>query len=71
MLLTASTKVGAQYIYSAFMKAIQWAHSSYRHNGNEEDAFVATRQLRTASGGVYALSVVEPTESSTSTKQGV
>ena len=52
------------------MKAIQWAHSSHRHNGNEEDAFVATRQLRTTSGGVYGLLVVEPTEFSTSTKQG-
>ena len=46
------------------MKRIQCVHSSHQHNG-----FVATCRLWTASGGVYTLLVLEPTECSTSTKQ--
>ena len=47
------------------MKAIQCAHPPHHHNG-----FVATCRLWTASGGVHALSVLEPTECSTSTRLG-
>ena len=45
------------------MKTIQCAHPPHHHNG-----FVATCRLWTASGGVHALLVLEPTECSTSTK---
>ena len=38
------------------MKTIQCAHLPHHHNG-----FVATFQLWTASGGVHALLVLEPT----------
>ena len=48
------------------MKTIQYAHPPHHHND-----FVATWGLWTASGGVHALLVLEPTECSTSTKQGV
>ena len=47
------------------MKTIQCAHP-HHHNG-----FVVTCQLWTASGGVYALLVLEPTECSTSSRQGM
>ena len=47
------------------MKTIQCAHPPYHHNG-----FVATCWLWTASGGVHALLVLEPTECSTSTRLG-
>ena len=47
------------------MKTIQCAHLPHYHNG-----FVATCQLWTASGGVHVLLMLEPTESSTSTRQG-
>ena len=43
------------------MKTIQCAHPPHHHNG-----FVATCRLWTASGGVHALLVLEPTERSTS-----
>ena len=43
------------------MKTIQCAHPPHHHNG-----FVATCRLWTASGGVHALLVLEPTECSTS-----
>ena len=39
------------------MKTIQCAHPPHHHNG-----FVATCRLWTASGGVHALLVLEPTE---------
>ena len=45
------------------MKTIQCAHPPHHRNG-----FVATCRLRTASGGVHALLVLEPTECSTSTR---
>ena len=41
------------------MKIIQCAHPPHHHNG-----FVATCRLWTASGGVHALLVLEPTEHS-------
>ena len=41
------------------MKTIQCAHPPHHHNG-----FVATCRLWTASGGVHALLVLEPTECS-------
>ena len=41
------------------MKTIQCAHPPHHHNG-----FVATCRLWTASGGVHALLVLEPTEHS-------
>ena len=44
------------YIYSDIMKTIQCAHP-HHHNG-----FVVTCRLWTASGGVHALLVLEPTE---------
>ena len=44
------------------MKTIQCAHPPHHHNG-----FVATYRLWTASSGVHALLVLEPTECSTST----
>ena len=53
------------YIYSGVMKTMQCTHPPYHHN-----AFVATCRLWMASGGVHALLVLEPTECSTSTKQG-
>ena len=54
------------YIYSEVMKTIQCAHHPpHLHNG-----FVVTCRLWTASGGVHALLVLEPTVCSTSTKQG-
>ena len=53
------------YIYSDVMKTIQCAHCPHHHNG-----LVATCRLWTASDGVHALLVLEPTECSTSTKQG-
>ena len=53
------------YIYSDVMKTIQCAHPPHHHNG-----FVATCRLWTASGGVHALLVLEPTECSTSTRLG-
>ena len=52
-------------IYSDVMKTIQCAHPPHHHNG-----FVATCRLWTASGGVHALLVLEPTECSTSTRLG-
>ena len=45
------------------MKTIQCPHPPHHHNG-----FVATCRLWAASGGVHALLVLEPTESSTSTR---
>ena len=53
------------YIYNEVMKTIECANPPH-HNG-----FVATCQLWTASGRVHALLALEPTECSTSTKQGV
>ena len=47
------------------MKTVQCTHPHHRHNG-----FVETCQLWMASGGVHALLVLEPTECSTSTRQG-
>ena len=47
------------------MKTIQCPHLPHHHNG-----FVATCRLWTASGGVHALLVLEPTECSTSTRPG-
>ena len=47
------------------MKTIQCAHPPHHHNG-----FVAKFQLWTATGRVHVLLVLEPTECSTSTKQG-
>ena len=52
-------------IYSDVMKTIQCTHPPHHHNG-----FVATCRLWTASGGVHALLVLEPTECSTSTRLG-
>ena len=52
-------------MHSEVMKTIQCAHPPHHHNG-----FVATCQLRTASGGVHALLVLEPAVCSTSTRQG-
>ena len=52
-------------IYSDVMKTIQCAHCPHHHSG-----FVATCRLWTASGGVHALSVLEPTECSTNTRLG-
>ena len=52
-------------INSDVMKTIQCAHPPHHHNG-----FVATCRLWTASGGVHALLVLEPTECSTSTRLG-
>ena len=49
------------------MKTIQCAHHR-RHHQNE---FVATYGLWMASAGVHTLLVLEPTECSTSTRQGV
>ena len=46
------------------MKTIQCAHSPHRHNG-----LVVICRLWTASGGVGALLVLEPTECSASIKQ--
>ena len=48
-------------LYSEVMTTVFFIH----HNG-----FVATCRLWTAGGGVHALLVLEPTERSTSTKQG-
>ena len=48
------------------MKTVQCAHPPHHHNG-----FVVTWWLWTASGRVHALLVLEPTECSTSTRQGV
>ena len=45
------------------MKTIQCAHPPHHHNG-----FVATCRLWTASAGVHALLVLEPTQCSTSTR---
>ena len=45
------------------MKTIQCSHPPHHQNG-----FVATCWLWTASGGVHALLVLEPTECSTSTR---
>ena len=53
------------HIYSEVIKTIQCAYPPHRHNG-----FVATCWLPTASGRIYALLVIEPTECSTSTRQG-
>ena len=52
-------------IYSEVMKAIQCVHLPGHHIG-----FVATCRLWTASGGVHALLVLEPT-SSTSAQQAL
>ena len=57
--------LGTDYIYSEVMKAIQCAHPPHHHN-----SFVATCRLWTVSGGVHALLALEPTECSTSTRQG-
>ena len=48
------------------MKTIQCAHTPHHYNG-----FVFTCWLWTASGGVHALLVLEPTECSTNTRLGV
>ena len=53
------------HIYGDVMKTIQCAHPPHHYNG-----FVATCQLWMASGRVHALSVLEPTECSTSTRLG-
>ena len=53
------------YIYSDVMKTIRCAYPPHHHNG-----FVVTCRLWTASGGVRALLVLEPTECSTSTRLG-
>ena len=53
------------YIYSEVMKTIQCAHPPHCHNG-----FAAICRLWTASGGVHALLVLEPTVYSIGTKQG-
>ena len=56
------------YIYiSDVMKTIQFqcVYPPHHHNG-----FVATCRVWTASGGVHALLVLEPTECSTSTGLG-
>ena len=53
------------HIYSDVIKTIQCAHPPRHHNG-----FVAACRLWTASGGVHALLVLEPTESSRSTGLG-
>ena len=47
------------------MKTVRCAHLHHHQNG-----FVATCRLWTASGRVHALLVLEPTERSTSTRQG-
>ena len=47
------------------MKTIQRVCPPHHHNG-----FEATCRLWTVSGGVYALLVLEPTDCSTSTRQG-
>ena len=47
------------------MKTIQCVHPPHHHNG-----FVATCRLWTASSGVHALLVLEPTECSTSARLG-
>ena len=52
------------YIYDV-IKTIQCVHPLHRHTG-----FVATCRLWTASGGVYVLLVLEPTECSTSNRLG-
>ena len=53
------------YIYSELMKRIHCGHPIHHHNG-----FVVTCRLWTASGGVYTLLVLEPTECSTITRLG-
>ena len=53
------------YIHSDVMKTIQCTYLPHHRNG-----FVATCRLWTASGGVHALLVLEPTECSTSTRPG-
>ena len=53
------------YVYSYVMKTIQQNHPPHHHNG-----FGATCPLGTASGGVHALLVLEPTECSASTRLG-
>ena len=52
-------------IYIYVMKTIQCAHPPHHHNG-----FVATCRLWTASDGVHALLVLEPTQCSISTRLG-
>ena len=52
-------------VYSEVMKAIQCTHPPHHRNG-----FAVTCRLWMASRGVHALLVLEPTECSTSTKQG-
>ena len=52
-------------IYSDVMKTIQCTHPPHHHNG-----FLAICRLWTASGGIHALLVLEPTECSTSTWLG-
>ena len=51
-------------VYSEVMKAIQCTHPPHHGNG-----FAVTCRLWTASSGVHALLVLEPTDFSTSTKQ--
>ena len=53
-------------IYSGVMKRTQCVHPPHHHNG-----FVATCRLWTASGGVHALLVLEPTECSTSKARSI
>ena len=53
------------YIYNEVMKTIQCALLPHHHKN-----FVATCRLWMASGGIHALLVLEPTNCSTSTKQG-
>ena len=45
-------------------------HVQSNHLPHLYNSFVTTCRLRTASGGVHALLVLEPTECSTTTKQG-
>ena len=52
-------------MYSDVKKTTQCAHPPHHRN-----VFVATCQVWTASGGVHALLVFEPTECSTSTRLG-
>ena len=53
------------YIYTDVMKTIQCAHPPYHHCD-----FVVTCRLWTVTDGVYAVLVLETTESSTSNRLG-
>lgn len=54
------------HIHSEVIKTIQATHARHHHNG-----FGSTYRLWTASGIVYTLLVLQPSDCSTSTKQGV